>query len=45
MQALFQRMALVALATWLTNAHADFYVVVSASNPQPALSKKAAIDL
>jgi hypothetical protein len=45
MQSLFKRMALVALVTCMSNAKADFYVVVSASNAQPALSKKAAIDL
>ena len=45
MRALFKHLTLVALATCLTNAQADFYVVVSASNPQPALTQNAAIDL
>jgi hypothetical protein len=45
MRTLFKRMTVVVLATWLTNAQADFYIVVSASNPQPALTEKAAVDL
>ncbi|MEY3251531.1 MAG: hypothetical protein RL227_504 [Pseudomonadota bacterium] len=36
---------LVVLATWGVSARADFYVVVGAANPQPALSQKDAVDL
>jgi hypothetical protein len=45
MRSIFKRMTLVALATWLNNAQADFYIVASASNPQTVLTEKAAVDL
>ncbi len=36
---------IAAAAAVSTAAHADFYVVVGADNPQPALTRKEAVDL
>jgi hypothetical protein len=45
MKTILQRVTLLVLASWALSARADFYIVVSATNPQPALSQKAAVDL
>lgn len=36
---------LMLVFTFVGNAHADFYLIVQADNPQPALTKKEAINL
>lgn len=45
MHALFTRLLLVAAAVVSTPAVADFYIVVQAANPQPALTQKETVDL